>query len=296
MHYEKKGFDTASLKTLIQNSAIGFLSLAVFVLLLYIHAPFEFWWPIKFIDLINAIAQIATASAFFLAVHQYRKNKESERQKVLIEESRALINRIKSAADAFSGVVNTNVKNSISFMDEVCGHAGNFNAIFNELSEDIHKAIVRMHWQDMYFGELNRAVEHFNNTMTLSDFNVSPTTHLRAFQKMHRRESSGAEPLPCFEKYLSYQFLVDLPEVSFELQINNDVHMTMHAFEKTFFDNEALKDHLYGCFNIIDIRVRSPLMAILNERFLVQEIKRDPLSYKAFWHSPGSEDPGVITV
>lgn len=65
MHYEKKGFNTISLKALIQNSAIGILSLVAFVLLLYVHAPFEFWWPIKFIDLINVIAQIATASAFF---------------------------------------------------------------------------------------------------------------------------------------------------------------------------------------------------------------------------------------
>ncbi|AXI60304.1 hypothetical protein DLD99_07420 [Pseudomonas kribbensis] len=296
MHYEKKGFNTVSLKAVIQNSVIGILSLIAFVLLLYVHAPLEFWWPIKFIDLINAIAQIATASAFFLAVHQYRKNKESERQKVLIEESRALINRIKSDADAFSKNHDTTAKNSISFMDRVCGHAGNFNAIFKELNEDIHKAIVRMHWQDMYFGELNRAIEHFNNTINLNDFNVLPTTQLRAYQKIHHKKSTGTDPLPIFEKYLTYQLLVDLPEVSFELRVDNDTHIAMHVFEKTFFDNEALKDHLYGCFNIIDVRVRSPLMAVLNERFLIQEIKRNPLSYKTFWYFPDSKDSGVITV
>jgi hypothetical protein len=145
MHYEKKGFTKNSIKNLLKNLTIPISIGFILILNMYTYAPFEFWWPIKFIDIINAIAQIATAAAFFLAIHQYRKNKESERQKVLIEESRTLINKMKAEAETYSKTLPLTLKKSISFMDKMINHAGNFDAIFRELNEDIHKAIVRMH-------------------------------------------------------------------------------------------------------------------------------------------------------
>ncbi|MFM9379634.1 hypothetical protein [Pseudomonas sp. UV AK001] len=284
MHYEKKGFDRASLNKLAKKySYLVFLMVAI-ILWLYVHAPSEFWWPIKFIDVINVIAQIATALAFLFAVHQYRKNKESERQKVLVEESRALINKLKAEANAFCSLPVVTVKSSVNFMNLASGHAGNFDAIFKELNEDIHKAIVRMHWHDMYFVDMNRAMEHFNKTMSLGDFCVSQETLSTATRQASILRSTGTEPLSGFEDYLKLQYQADLPAVSKELKVDKEARIAMFVFEKLFFDNEALKDHLHGCMNKIDIRIRSPLLAVLNERCMTGEIRRDTSSYKQFYY------------
>ncbi|WP_339492611.1 hypothetical protein [Pseudomonas rhizophila] len=286
MHYEKKEFNKLSLQTAIQNSMLFLSTILIAILLLYIHAPSEFWWPIKFIDIINVIAQIATAAAFFLAIHQYRKNKESERQKVLIEESRALINKMKTEAEAFSNIQHPNLESAINFMEKITSHAGNFDAIFKVLNEDIHKAIVRMHWQDMYFIELNKAVQYFNSSMSLVDFNVLPTTYLKALAQFSYAQLKGENPSPIFVDYLKLQFIANLESVKCELKIDNEHHLTIYLFEKCLFDNNDLNDHLFGCLNRIDIRVRSPLIAVINEKHHLQGQARDPNTFKMFWSLP----------
>lgn len=294
MHYEKKGFNKASLNILFQNSIICVSIALIFILLLYIYAPFEFWWPIKFIDIINVIAQIATASAFFLAIYQYRKNKESERQKVLIEESRALVSKMKAEADTFSNIINPGLESSIMFMEKIVSQAGNFDAIFKVLNEDIHKAIVRMHWQDFYFVDLSKAVQHFNASINLEDFNVRPVTYLRALSQLNDARIKGQNPSPIFNDYLKLQFVSCVEDVKNELKIDNEHHLKMYLFERCLFRDDALGDHLYGCLNRIDIRVRSPLIAVLNEKYIMQDLNRDPHTFKMFWSLPAESQSNVL--
>lgn len=285
MHYEKKGFKTAYTTSTIQNTVIGVAIFSIILMKLYIHAPFEFWWPIKFIDLINACAQLATAAAFFLAIHQYRKNKESERQKVLIDEARTLIEKMKSVSKTYLIEQNGKLKHVMAFLENMSSHAGNFNAIFKELNEDIHKAIIRMHWQDMYFGELNRAIQSINKSIDLTHFNVSSETNLQALvQAVYiRNQNSNSNPL--FSDYIKFQYISNLSRVKKELKVEREDHLTMYIFEQLFLNNSALKDILYGTCNIIEIRLRAPLIAVLNEIYDLEDTGRDKNHYKAFWPS-----------
>lgn len=286
MHYERKRLNKTSLKTLIKNSTIPATLITIFILVLYIHAPFEFWWPIKFIDVINAIAQIATASAFFLAIHQYRKNRESERQKVLIEESRLLINRMRAEAESYSSLLKLTLKKSMSFMDNMINYAKNFDAIFRELNEDIHKAIVRMHWQDMYFGDLNKAIQKFNTSTDFTDFSAPSEANLYALVDAKHAENTSDNPSPSFLEYIRLQYISNSSHIKNEIKISDEDHLTMYLFEKLFFDNSALKDHLYGTFKYIDVRSYSPLLAVINERYTTQPTNRDRESFKMFWPLP----------
>lgn len=286
MHYEKKGINKKTLKMLLGILTIPLLISVIFILILYIYAPSEFWWPIKFIDIINAFAQIATAGAFFLAIHQYRKNKESERQKVLIEEARNLINSMKLEADSYSIELRPTLKKAMNFMSNMINHAGNFDAIFKEINEGIHKAVVRMHWQGMYFGELTDAVQKFNERISFTDFSVPHEDYIRALVDAKYAENNFPKPAPIFLEYIRLQFISNLSNVKKHLEIHGEDHLTMHLFENVLFNDSALSDHLYGTFNRIDIRVRSPLIAVINESHISHKNFRERDSFKAFWPIP----------
>lgn len=287
MHYEKKDPYKSKYKNNIDKLALTLLATAMIIFTVCIHAPIEFWWPIKFFDVVNVIAQIATAAAFFLAIHQYRKNSEMERQKVLIDESKILIEKMKKNADDYSQLIGPSQYASISeaaiFMQKISNHAGNFNAIFLEINEGIQKAIIRMHWQDLYFVNLNNAMENFNIKFDLTDYGVGSNTNIQALAKFSAASIKSHIPLPPYARYLQLQYIASI--VKGEIDANKEIRTSLFVFEKLFFDNDALRDHLYGSMNIIDIRVRAPLVAVLNEHFMGTGVKRDPLAFKKIWPS-----------
>ena len=285
MHYEKQQPHKSKYKTHLDKLALALLATAMIVFTLCIHAPLEFWWPIKFFDVVNVIAQIATAAAFFLAIHQYRKNSEMERQKVLIDESRILIEKMKKIADDYSQLVGPSQYASTAelaiFMQKISNHAGNFNAIFIEINEGIQKAIIRMHWQDFYFVNLSAAIENFNIKFDFTDYGVGSSTNIQALAKFSAINIKINTPLPLYARYLQLQYIADI--VKDKIEASQEIRTSLFVFEKLFYDNDALRDHLYGCMNIIDIRVRAPLLAVLNEHFMGAGVKRDPFAFKAFW-------------
>ena len=282
MHYEKKEVRTASTYANLDRWVLALLATVMIIFVLCIHAPSEFWLPIKFIDIVNIVAQAATAAAFFLAIHQYRKNNDLERQRVLIEESRVLIDKMKKLAEEFpTSAVST--EDATLFINKISGHGGNFNAIFKEVNEGIQKAILRMHWQDFYFIELSKAVEHFNSTYDISNYGVSDQNHLNALVAYSGITVKINTPLPIYEPYFKAQYIANLSYIKSQLTVSNEIRASMFVFERLFFDNDSLKDHLYGCLNLIDVRVRSPLLAVLNEQFMGSQVKRDPKAFQAFW-------------
>lgn len=284
MHYEKKGISTTP-HQILTNAALAALTLIIIILLLYIYAPPDFWGPIKFIDTINALAQIATAAAFFLAIHQYRKNKESDRQKALIDECKTLVTKMKADAEKLTNNEYPTLSAATTFMEQMSNHAGNFNGIFQALNEDIHKAIVRMHWQDMYFIELTNATEYINRNFSLMAFGVRDNTYYEAIVDLNSAPATSIPP-PLLYDYYQNQYLASLSNIKKQIDISRDHALTIFLFEQYFFDNDALKDHLYGCINKVDIRVRSPLIAVINEQFESSDTGRDPHGFKAFWPFP----------
>lgn len=288
MHYEKKEIRKNLSNSYLDRTLLALLAAAMIIFTLYIHAPIEFWWPIKFVDLVNVIAQTATAAAFFLAIYQYRKNSESERQKVLIEESRALIEKMKKIADDYSQLLNSTSSvsslDASTFMQKMSAQEGNFNAIFLEIKEGIQKAIIRMHWQDLYFINLNSAIQNLNTKLDFTDYGVSNKSYLNALTRFSISTLQAIQtPTPIYERYLQLQYLAKSSTVMDELKASNEIRTSLFVFEKLFLENDALRDHLYGSMNIIDVRVRAPLIAVLNEHFMGSEMKRDSLAFKAFW-------------
>lgn len=285
MHYEKKWLHKTSQLQLLLNSLLITAATIIVLLLMYIHAPLDFWWPVKFTDVINVIAQLATAAAFFLAIHQYRKNSESKRQDILVEESRTLIEKMKNTASNFMDMENPSRQEAMKFLSVMSSHAGNFDSIFSATSEGIHKAIIRMHWQDMYFMELNNAIQHFNNTIKITKFSINQIEYLQALTKLRSAKKIG-NPLPIFSEYINTQFIFSLEHIKSKISIENDDHLTMYIFEQSLLNNKALNDHLYGCMNHIDIRVRCPIIAVINEHYNVQPQTRNPIEYRAFFGEP----------
>ena len=138
----------------------------------------------------------------------------------------------------------------------------------------------------MYFGELTKSVQKFNESTTFVDFNVPSEAHLKALVQAKYAENTSDKPTPIFLEYVRLQYISNLSYVNSELKISSDEHLTMHLFEKLLFDNDTLNDHLYGTFNRIDLRTRSPLIAVINERYILQKTNRDRNSFKMFWHIP----------
>lgn len=285
MHYEKKWLYKTSRRQLLWSFVIITATLIVALLLTYLHTPLDFWWPVKFTDIINMVAQLATAAAFFLAIHQYRKNSESKRQDILVDESRTIIEKMKYTAKNFMDSEDPSRQEAIMFLSVMTSHAGNFDAIFLATNEGIHKAIVRMHWQDMYFMEFNNAIQHFNKKITLTKFGISHVEHLQNFARLRSATKIG-NPLPIFSEYINFQYIFNQEQIKSKITIKNDDRFIMHSFEKTLLNNKALNDHLYGCMNFIDIRVRCPMMAVINEQYDIQHQTRNPNEYRAFFADP----------
>jgi|GEM_PF-1021199 len=280
MLYEKK--ENSNQYLTIVN--IGLVTVIVLELL-FIYAPAEFWGPIKFIDSINVIAQAATAGAFVFAILQYKKNKEGERQKVLVDECRALIDRMRHTAQEFERKCVLDLEEMDYCLDRICSFAGNFDEIFRALDDDIHKAVVRMHWQDMYFLEFRGALQQITTSKLLQKYGVSPEKSLAALSQMKFSFNTFQVTLPkVYASYYKNQYVLAIPKVQKELHINGDDRNRLFIFEHLFFNDQALSDHLFGVMNRIDIRSWCPAIAALNDVIQFEGAGRDRDEFKKHWH------------
>lgn len=265
MLYEKKSLIRERFSK--KNTAIAALVIALIIELSYIYFPKEFWGPIKLIDVINAVAQFATAGAFYLGFHQYRKNKVSERQVVLINECKALIVKMQNCIGQIKVGEETSTSNLSSNMNQLSNIATDFNAIFETLTEDIHKAIVRMHWQGMYFNSFSPTMLQLDFGRILCECGVPPATYIRGLASA--KKEINEERVQLFPQYVLMKKIMGTDYIKDLFKPKGRIQSPF-LFELYFFDNEGLKDHLYGCVNIIDIRAIAPVLAVIFEqlRFL----------------------------
>lgn len=231
--------------------------------LLYVLAPSTFWAPIVFIDLVNVTAQLATAGAFLLGIHQYRRSKVIERQAAFVKECRDLIVQMQRASTSFVSS-DYSYRASIAYMVEMNNHASNFNMIFKELDDDVHKAIVRMHWQNMYFGELTRAMESWDISSILSGLGVSDERFLNALVE-YTVYCAQNPPSKMFGEYHKIHFLID--STIQRAKMKDDDRYSFFYFQVHLFDHEEVEDLLHGTLNVIEPRVRAPVVVAVNEKF-----------------------------
>ena len=227
----------------------------------YILLPEAFWGPIKLIDVINALAQFATAGAFYLGFHQFRKNTENERQSVLVTECKSQISKMQDIISQIKFGDEARVSNLSNSIVKLSNIATDFNAIFEELNEDIHKAIVRMHWQEMYFNNFSHTMKQIELRNILIECGVPTGTYIQALAKA-RKDIDPDEP---FYQYLVMKSIIDTEAVAYHFKPNGKIESST-LFNLYFFDNKHLKDLLYGCMNIIDIKIKAPALAVVFEK------------------------------
>ncbi|GFM74844.1 hypothetical protein PSCICM_06630 [Pseudomonas cichorii] len=242
------------------SMVIAFIALiALIATPLYLHASPQFW-DMKFIDIFNLVAQLATAGALLLGIHQYRRNKNNERQAILIAECRSIVDKMKHLSQSHINSESPDFWSAIIFFHELLNHSQNFDAIYRVLKEDVNKAIVRMHWQDFYFHGLIDAVKKVNDLDIFEGIGILQNDSLRIFAT-ERKESTGTVTSFDFDMYCT---IIDqcLPQV--KLSTNNGICLFM--LESTFFTNSKLADLLYGTINIVDPRIRIPAIHAINKK------------------------------
>lgn len=220
------------------------------------------FWDMKFVDVANIVAQLATAGAFALGFYQFYRSKRVERQLVLVTECKAIILKMVEVIKRFDVGNEANINN----IKSCCGTLGNLGSDFNELfvglDESINKGVVRMYWQNMFFHELLSAMEQLSLGAVTDKANVSSDNYLFALAVAVVKVKHGPEN-EALEKYFTYLYVLqnDLMKTvrdSFEFS-------DLYLFILYFFEGKYTEDYMYGALSELDVRTRAPLIAAIND-------------------------------
>lgn len=216
---------------------------------------------ITVLDLINALAQIATASAFFLALRQYIKNSKQQRQTELANEAKSQVAKMINLIKEIETGSNTNLENLNKSIILISNLATNFDALFEAMDEDIQKAIVRMHWQDMYFNNLSHALINLDIKPILESAEELSGKQLQQVFADANSAPSNKSAISVFKKYVYFNSILEHPIVSASFTLKDKIE-SLDVFTYHFLNDSNLNDHLYGLLSRVDIRAKAPLLAV----------------------------------
>ncbi|MCG9613325.1 hypothetical protein L1D41_27265 [Vibrio harveyi] len=215
----------------------------------------------KVTDVINSVAQIATACAFLLAFHQYQKNSIKDRQTQVATEAKSLTAKMARLSDELEVGDKTNINAINLFIAKMTNLGTDFNALYDDLDDDIYKAMVRMHWQDMYFNHLSFALKGLDVVAMLKSENIGGTEF--GYSLVRAKEMVEEDKvIECFHDYAYVKNVMTLNSIPSSLI---DKLSCLHAFKTYYLDDASLNDILYGVLSRIDIRAAAPLLAVVDE-------------------------------
>lgn len=216
---------------------------------------------ITFLDLINGIAQIATALAFILAFIQYRKNIIQQCQLNIASEAKSQLEKMIEVISKIKVGEETcldNLNKSITLLSNL---ATNFDELFKAMSEDIQKAIVRMQWQDMYLNYLRHTLCEINLVAILRNEQSITKENLDAAIAEATIKVEKNSIRPEFKSYIFAKELIHSEKISPFFSLKEKIS-SIDPFTFHFLNNHNLHELLYGTMNIIDIKVCAPLLAL----------------------------------
>jgi hypothetical protein len=234
--------------------------------LIYLYANFSSdFWNVKFVDVANIIAQFATAGAFYLGFHQYHRTKKVERQAAIISECNSLIMKMAAVSKEFDVGEKTNFPNVKRSCIKLGNLASDFDVLFTALNEGVQKAIVRMHWQEMYFNELQHVMQSLELSAALSISGENrPRYHVAlAYANEKAKDGGVSDELKryfIFREVLSSYIKAEIVDFKFEF---SDLYM----FFLFFFESDFTNEYMYGSLSRLDARVKSPLIAAIKDSF-----------------------------
>lgn len=263
MIYEKK--EETSIKHIL---GVVLLACVLIVELFYLYVDFsKEFWGVKFVDVVNIIAQFATAGAFYLGFHQYHRNKKVERQAVIVSECKNLILKMVAVSKEFRVGEETSFSN-IKYCCEKLGSLGaDFDILFTAVDEGIQKAIVRMHWQEMYFNELQHVMQNLELGPALNVFGDARSYYLIVLHEAHKK-ADDEKVLDMFRKYfISKEILSNYVEsglVRFKFEFPD-----LYMFFLFYFESENTDDYMYGSISRLDARARAPVIAAIKDAYKI---------------------------
>jgi hypothetical protein len=214
------------------------------------------------IDVFNSLAQLATALAFIFAVYQFRKNGEKERQNIIATEAKLLTTRMATVADNAKANTKYTIEDINSFVSLMSNLGTDFIALYDALTDDIHKAMVRMRWQDMHYNHLSKTLSNFTVDSLFENLNLEKDFNGYSFYNS-RFDSQVVSQPQVFQEFLFAKKV--LSEISIGEEIINQFD-SLFLFEKYFFDDKTTNDLMYGLLSRLDLRVTAPLLAAVKER------------------------------
>ncbi|WP_065882277.1 hypothetical protein [Pseudomonas sp. 24 E 1] len=261
MLYEKKKEKSYKFIVMVLVKVLLVFLLVSELLYLYVDFPVGFW-GMKAVDIANVIAQIATAGAFYLGFHQYHRNKRVERQAVLVAECKALIVKMVEVIKELRGGVDTDFENIKYCSIKLGGLGSDFQEFFVELDENVNKGVVRMHWQNMYFGEFVYAMQKLELRPAIDRCGIQSASYLSALGGAYAKVRHQSV-MDVFERY------------SIFLTVLSDTRMTdvrekfsfsdIYLLVTFFFEGKYVNDYMYGSMSRLDIRTRAPLVAAIKD-------------------------------
>jgi len=213
---------------------------------------------ITVLDLINGLAQIATALAFLLAFQQYKKSSKQQRQTELATEAKAQIVKIVGAVENIKTGDDTCLNNLDESLSRLSNLGTNFNEIFKSMDEDIQKAIVRMHWQDMFFNDLSPVLSKLCPKGAIKSAGIIDEIQLTliVFRANHKIKSFKMNKEFHFAKELFNDRSV-VGEINLKEKLN-----ALDMFVARYLNDHNLNDQMYGLISRIDIMAKAPLLAV----------------------------------
>ena len=213
------------------------------------------------IDLFNGLAQIATASAFILALLQYRKNVRQQRQKIIADEAKVLIDKMVSTASEIKTGKDTCLDN-LNYAISALSNVGiGFKELFNSMDEDVQRAIVRMQWQDMYYNYLSRALSKLELEPILKKDEAVGEEEL-SFARIHAIYMKEVQrPIAVFEKYFFFSTILNSAKIASVYKLGGKID-SLDMFVSLYLNKHNTKDLMYGLLSQIDIKAHAPLLAV----------------------------------
>lgn len=262
-------FEKSNLKKPISLDLVGLIGVVVIAtayitygvcVISGVVSGYESSSKITFLDLINGIAQIATASAFVLAYVQFRKNRIQQRQMIIATEAKSQLEKMISVIDEMELGEETNLRalnKSISLLSNL---ATNFDELFKAMSEDIQKAIVRMQWQDMYFNYLSHALRDIDPVAILKKEASIDESVLQNAVNWAIKESE-AYNMPVIKEYVFTEKLLSHPDIKSKYSLSGKID-SLDMFVSHYLNGHNLNDLLYGLLSRIDIKANAPVLAV----------------------------------
>ncbi|EMI7260108.1 hypothetical protein V6932_003852 [Vibrio alginolyticus] len=259
---------------------IMYLSIVSLIFLYFIYAYFALHElvgetePVKLTDVISSVGQVATALTFFLAFWQYRKNSKDKRQSELASEAKAQITKMIEVLDGVGIKENTEFTNLNKSMILLANLGSNFDKLFFEMDEDIQKAMVRMHWQNMYFNHMAHVFTEID-IVPILEAEASLKSVDFTYEIVQAKEVAKREMVEAYQDYVFVRELLDSQTIRNKYSLKNKFS-SLDKFTHHYMNHHHLKDHMFGLLSVIDIKARAPILAVAepSEWALCKDLKK----------------------